>query len=99
GRRGAVGSINRDLVVRVDRHPQPGETVLGGALQRLPGGKGANQALAGARAGAQVHLVGRVGDDPDGQTYLAGLAANGVDVSYVQQAPDAVTGAAVVTVA
>ncbi|MGH3425691.1 MAG: ribokinase [Nocardioidaceae bacterium] len=94
-----VGSLNIDLVVGVERHPGPGETVLGGELTRLPGGKGANQALAAARAGAAVHLVGRVGDDADGQTYLAGLAGSGVDVTHVRQTPDATTGTALITVA
>jgi ribokinase len=58
-----VGSINLDLVVTVERHPAPGETVMGGDRRELPGGKGANQAVAVARLGAPVAMVGRVGPD------------------------------------
>ncbi len=57
-----VGSLNADLVVRVDRLPQPGETVIGGDLARLAGGKGANQAAAAARLGARTAMVGAVGE-------------------------------------
>jgi ribokinase len=75
-----VGSINLDVVVGVERHPAPGETVVGGDRQELPGGKGANQAVAAARLGAQVTMVGAVGDDDLAGEALAGLVAAGVEL-------------------
>ncbi len=92
-----VGSINVDLVLRLPRLPAPGETVLGGTLTRGHGGKGANQAVAAARAGARVYLVGAVGS-ADGQDSVDQLAAAGVDVSWVRRAAEP-TGLAVVQVA
>ena len=74
-----VGSLNMDLVVGVERHPKPGETVIGGDLQRFPGGKGANQAVAAARLGARVRMVGRVGLDEYGAELLRGLENEGID--------------------
>ncbi len=79
------GSINLDLVARVDRLPQPGETLGGAEFATYPGGKGANQALAAARAGARVKLVGCVGDDPFADAALTLLRASPVDVSGVQR--------------
>ncbi len=79
-----VGSINLDLVVRVARLPRAGETLAGTAFASLPGGKGANQALAARRAGADVALVGAVGDDAFAGPALALLRADGVDVSGVR---------------
>lgn len=79
------GSINVDLVVQVPHLPRPGETVLGPGYRIVPGGKGANQAVAAARAGAEVRLVGRVGQDAFGDTALAELAAAGVDLNTVQR--------------
>jgi len=93
-----VGSINLDIVVEVERHPAPGETVLGGDRLELPGGKGANQAVAAARLGAQVALVGRVGDDDAGRRLRGGLADEGVDVAHVTVDPDAPTGVALIAV-
>jgi ribokinase len=61
-----IGSINMDLVCRVQRMPAAGETILGSEVSTLPGGKGANQAVAAAKLGAEVHLIGRVGDDDFG---------------------------------
>lgn len=90
-----VGSINVDVVTRTARLPKPGETVLGYRMQRLPGGKGANQAVALARLGVTVSLVSAVGDDPDGALSLASLP--GVDVTRVRTV-DAPTGRAVITV-
>ncbi len=74
-----VGSLNMDLVVAVERHPKPGETVIGGDLERFPGGKGANQAVAAARLGARVRMVGRVGLDEHGAELLRGLENEGID--------------------
>lgn len=98
GRVVVVGSLNVDLVTRVRRHPAPGETVLGEGLERLPGGKGANQAVAAAAAGASTALVGRVGDDDAGAAYLAGLAERGVDVSAVRPTAGQPTGHALIAV-
>jgi ribokinase len=97
GRVVVVGSINVDIVLRLPRLPAPGETVLGGALARQHGGKGANQAVAAARAGARAYLVGAVGS-ADGQDSVDELAASGVDVSWVRRAGEP-TGVAVVQVA
>ncbi|TDW29121.1 ribokinase [Cryobacterium psychrophilum] len=92
-----VGSINVDQVVRVDRHPRPGETLIGGSLQVLPGGKGANQAVAAALRGARVSMIGAVGDDAHAATALATLTSSGVDVSLVRVVPGP-TGLALITV-
>ena len=73
-----VGSVNNDLTFVVDRLPQPGATVLASSLVFAPGGKGANQAIAAARSGAQVQLVGAVGDDSAAASLLSHLRANGV---------------------
>jgi ribokinase len=91
------GSINIDLVTRAERIPGPGETVLGGDYVTVPGGKGANQALAARRAGAKVALVGAYGDDGFAKTALSLLAADGVDLAF-SRARDKPTGAAFITV-
>ena len=92
-----VGSINLDLVVGTDTLPQPGETVIGGELRRFGGGKGANQALAAARMGADVTLVGRVGNDDFGDSLLDDLRGSGIDITGVTRA-QAATGVALITV-
>jgi ribokinase len=92
-----VGSVNADLVVAVEALPGPGETVAGGRFARWGGGKGANQAVAAARLGASVALVGAVGDDPFGDDAVRELAAEGVDVSAVARA-GAPTGVALIVV-
>ena len=93
-----VGSLNMDLVVRSPRIPLPGETIIGHALHTLPGGKGANQAVAAARLGAQVVMVGRVGQDAFAGPLLDNLAANRVDATWVTQDQDAATGVALIVV-
>lgn len=98
GRVVVVGSVNVDLVVRLPRLPAPGETVSGGSFARHGGGKGANQAVAAARAGARTAIVGRVGADPDGDAALAELAALGIDVAHVARDADAHTGVALIAV-
>ena len=99
GRVVVLGSLNVDLVTEVDRHPRPGETVLGlGPLFRFAGGKGGNQAVAAARAGARVSMVGCVGEDDDGLRYLARLQRLGVDVSGVSILAGETTGQAWITV-
>jgi ribokinase len=93
-----VGSINADLVVTVDRLPAAGETVIGGRFARHSGGKGANQAVAAARAGARVRFVGAVGDDDFGAAALEELQREGVDVSAVARLGDEPTGVALIAV-
>ena len=80
-----VGSLNVDLVVRVARHPAPGETVMGTTVETFLGGKGYNQAVAAARAGARTSIVGAVGADGYGDDVLAALAADGVDAGGVRR--------------
>ena len=92
-----VGSVNVDVTASVVRLPGPGETVLGGQLRRDPGGKGANQAVAAARLGARVRMVGAVGDDEDGRAMLQNLQDAGVDVAEVWLGEHA-TGTALITV-
>lgn len=92
-----VGSLNADLVVRAPRFPQPGETISGEDLQVIPGGKGANQAVAAARHGAQVSMLGRVGNDGFGAFLLDNLNENNVDFSRVQR-DQASTGTAIIVV-
>src|SRR6266700_4034048 len=92
-----LGSLNMDLVLTVSHLPQPAETVLGERLGRYPGGKGANQAVAAARLGGQVAMVGRIGADDFGPELVANLKTNGVDASGVE--PDnSATGAALIFV-
>ena len=93
-----VGSLNMDLVVRAPRHPQPGETLLGAEFRTFPGGKGANQAVAAARLGGQVKLIGRVGADAFGDALLETCTRDGVDTRHVERLEDAPTGVALITV-
>jgi ribokinase len=99
GRLFVVGSANEDLVVTVGSLPQPGETVLAHGLAMMPGGKGANQAVAAARAGADVVFVGSVGRDAAGERTIAALRTEGIDVSHLFVDSSAPTGVALVTVA
>jgi len=91
------GSVNLDLVARVARLPQPGETITGSHFATLPGGKGANQALAARRAGAKVAMAAAVGDDPFAADALSGLEAAGVDLGWVRRV-SAPTGVALIHV-
>lgn len=93
-----VGSLNMDLVVRVERLPAPGETILGGEFLASPGGKGANQAVAAARAGAAVVMLGRVGRDAHGRALRGALRAETVDVLQVLET-DGPSGVALILVA
>jgi ribokinase len=94
-----VGSANIDHVVEADAFPAPGETLLGRSARIGLGGKGSNQAVAAALAGARVALIARVGADAEGERARAGLAARGVDVTGVTTAEGAETGTAWITVA
>ena len=93
-----LGSANTDYTVLVERHPLPGETLLGDELVVATGGKGANQALAAARSGAMPVFLGAVGDDANGRQMLDALGSGGVDVSSVAIVDDAPTGIALITV-
>lgn len=92
-----VGSFMMDLIVRADRMPKEGETLIGKEFQRAPGGKGANQAMAAARLGANVTMVGRVGDDPFGQDQIQSLQNAGIDTRYIVVDPEAPTGVGSIT--
>jgi ribokinase len=92
-----VGSINLDVVASVDRLPGPGETVGGGVLRREIGGKGANQAVASARLGSSVRMIGAIGDDTDGRWMRGEIEAAGVDVTDVRTV-DAASGTALIVV-
>lgn len=93
-----VGSVNVDLVVSVERLPRAGETVAGGTFARHGGGKGANQAVAAARAGAKVAMVGAVGDDEMGHEALEELAGEGIDTTHVARLDGVPTGVALIVV-
>lgn len=93
-----VGSVNIDLVVRVPAIPRPGETVIGGSFTSVGGGKGANQAVAAARAGGQVGFVGRIGADAMGDAATAALQAEGIDTSCLTRDPAAASGVALILV-
>jgi ribokinase len=94
-----LGSINTDLVIRSVRLPRPGETVLGGTFLSTPGGKGANQAVAAARAGRSVvTFLGAVGDDEFGQRALDSLGQGNLDISYIKVISEASSGIALIMV-
>lgn len=93
-----VGSLNMNLVMSVARHPHPGETLLGGEFHTFAGGKGANQAVAAARLGAQVCMVGRVGNDDFGAALLATVNKDNVDTTFVKKDATAPSGVALITV-
>ncbi|MFI5398122.1 MAG: ribokinase [Candidatus Binatia bacterium] len=93
-----IGSLNVDLVMHAPRLPQPGETVTGAWLQIAAGGKGANQAVAAARLGAAVSMIGRIGADASGQLVRSELTQAGVNVEHVRVDPEAATGTAQIVV-
>ncbi len=92
-----VGSLNMDLVIRTPRMPLPGETVVGNSFQTIPGGKGANQAVAVARQGADAAIIGRIGDDDFGRTQQHCLGEEHIDLSALTVDPQHATGVAIIT--
>ena len=94
-----LGSSNTDMIIKLDRIPRPGETILGGEFVTAPGGKGANQAVGAARAGGQVTFVARVGRDMFGEQAVAGFVRDGIAVDYVFRDPAAPSGVALIFVA
>ena len=93
-----VGSLNADLVVSTPHFPRPGETIQGEDLATIAGGKGANQAVAAARLGASVTMIGCVGADSFGSTLIENLKKNNVDVRHVRRDGSAATGTAIIIV-
>ena len=93
-----LGSINQDFVLKVERRPEPGETVTNAELSTGNGGKGANQSAAAALLGSSVTILGRVGDDEFGEPLVRALQDKGVDTSLVEVVPQVSTGAAFITV-
>ncbi len=98
GKIAVFGSLNADLTVRVERFPEPGETLSGSELVTAPGGKSSNQAVAAALLGSSVQLVGAVGDDANGSFLLQKAEESGVDVSQVTRDPEHATGSAMIVV-
>lgn len=94
-----IGSLNMDIVIETDRYPQVGETLLGERVRFIPGGKGANQAVAAARLGAETAIIGAVGDDSFGEELLRSLQGDGVDISGVKRVSCMATGVASIYVA
>lgn len=93
-----VGSSNTDMIIRVPHIPGPGETILGGRFSMAQGGKGANQAIAAARAGGHVTFVARVGDDVFGEQALRSFEADGIDARFVRRATGTPSGIALIDV-
>lgn len=94
-----IGSSNTDMIVKVPQMPQPGQTVLGGEFVTAPGGKGANQAVGAARAGGEVTLIARVGDDMFGKRAIEGFQKDGIHVEFVVRCPQSPSGVALIFVA
>ncbi len=92
-----VGSLNMDLVARASHLPIPGETVLGGDFQTIPGGKGANQAVGAARLGAHVTMIGQVGNDDFGEKLLSNLQSDGINTTHIFANSDVPSGVALIT--
>jgi ribokinase len=93
-----IGSSNTDMVVQARSIPRPGETVLGGEFTMAAGGKGANQAVAAARAGGKVTLIAKIGDDVFGRRAMEGFRKEGIDVRFVAQATGIASGVALIMV-
>jgi ribokinase len=93
-----IGSSNTDLIVKAERIPRPGETILGGEFASAGGGKGANQAVAAARAGGAVTFIARVGRDANGDRAVAGFTAAGIDVKHVVRDTTRPSGVALIIV-
>jgi ribokinase len=93
-----LGSYNTDLIVSLERLPRPGETILGGRFQTAGGGKGANQAVAAARAGGQIRFIARIGQDSFGARAIAALRKEGIDVSHVSRDARSPSGVALILV-
>jgi len=93
-----IGSSNTDMVIRVPRIPRPGETILGGTFTMAAGGKGANQAVAAARAGGRVTFVARVGDDVFGERALANFETDGLDARFIVRTAGSASGVALINV-
>ena len=98
GKIGVVGSINMDMTVKAERIPLKGETLKGWDLQYIPGGKGANQAVAMAKLGAEVEIFGCVGDDAAGESLVKNLQDTGVETGHIKVVPGVPTGLAMITV-
>lgn len=94
-----IGSSSIDLVVTTSKRPNQGETIIGESFKTVPGGKGANQAVAAARLGAEVFMVGCVGEDNFGETIVNNFTANGVNTAYVERVTHSETGTAHITLA
>ncbi|MDO5582078.1 MAG: PfkB family carbohydrate kinase, partial [Planctomycetia bacterium] len=93
-----VGSSNTDMVIKSARIPKPGETITGGSFLLAPGGKGANQAVAAARLGAEVVFISAVGKDMFGQQALDQYKKEGIDTSYIESLGGAASGIALILV-
>ena len=93
-----VGSSNTDMIIKMDRIPKPGETIIGGEFASAAGGKGANQAVGAARAGGAVTLIARVGQDMFGEKAVAGFIADGINVDYVVRDRTSPSGVALIFV-
>ena len=92
-----IGSLNMDLVVNVDEMPKKGQTLIGSSFKEVPGGKGANQAVAIARLGGDINMIGKVGSDSFGKTLIEQLKNDNVDTEYVQ-IENCASGVAMITV-
>ena len=93
-----VGSSNTDMIIKLDKIPAPGETVIGGQFSTAAGGKGANQAVAAARAGGDVTFVACVGNDMFGQKAIEGFVSDQINIDYVFTDKDAASGVAFIFV-
>jgi len=94
-----LGSSNTDMIIRLDRIPKPGETILGGEFVTAAGGKGANQAVGAARAGGKVTFIARVGRDMFGEQAVAGFVRDGINVDHIVRDASSPSGVALIFVA